>query len=698
MDEAVRGMKRTHYCGRLTEENIGETVTVMGWMQRRRDLGGVIFIDLRDASGIVQVVIDAGSVSEDDFAKGESLRNEYVLAIRGKLERRDIETVNLNIPTGTIDVRAHQVEILNRSKTPPFMIDEYAPVREELRLKYRYIDLRRKEMLDHLRLRQNVLRSARECLMGMDFLEIETPILTKSTPEGARDYLVPSRVNKGSFFALPQSPQIYKQLLMVSGVDRYFQVAKCFRDEDLRADRQPEFTQVDMEMSFVDEEDIIEVLETLFAKIFNESKNIHLTTPFRRLTYKEAMDSYGFDKPDLRFEMPMVDLTEIMQTCSFDVFRKVVDGGGIVKGLCVKDGNNLTRTQIELLTEKAFQLGGKGMAWIAIEPDGTLRSVLTKYFSEDDMSRIMGRIGAQPGDMIVFSADKEDRVRHILGHLRLEIADVMGLRGDDILAFAVVTDFPLLEWSSDENRFVAMHHPFTMPKDEDLELLDTHPEKVRAKSYDIVLNGVELGSGSIRIHQREIQSKIFELLGFSREEAKERFGFLLRAFEYGTPPHGGFAFGLDRLIMLMAGARSIREVIAFPKLRDASCPMMNTPSKVSASQLLELDLYAALSEIGEDNRTEVRAEEMLGHVAHLARLNIEEDEKAELAGNLRDIIAFADQLAGVEIGDVDPLSYILESKNVFRDDEAKPSLPAEEVLKNASVIKDGCFYVPQSIS
>jgi len=697
MGESMKGMKRTHYCGKLTEKNIGEIVTVMGWVQRRRDLGGVIFIDLRDVSGIVQVVLDAGSVDDKDFLKAESIRNEYVVAVSGRLERRDEETVNLNIPTGTIDVRAGELRVLNKSKTPPFMLDEYVEVREELRLKYRYLDLRRKEMMDNLRIRQSVLSSVRSFFEEKEFMEIETPILTKSTPEGARDYLVPSRVTKGSFYALPQSPQIYKQLLMVSGVDKYYQVAKCFRDEDLRADRQPEFTQIDLEMSFVDQDDVIEILEELFAKIMKKTKGIEVKTPFTRLTYEESMDRYGFDKPDLRFEMPMVDLTEIMAVSSFEVFRRVVDQGGIVKGLCIKDGNKLTRTQIEYLTEKAFNFGGKGMAWIAIEPDGKLRSVLTKYFSEQDMVKIIDKLEAKPGDMIIFSADKKDKARNILGHLRLEIAEVMGLRDKNKFAFAIVTDFPLLEWSEDEKRFIAMHHPFTMPNDEDIELLKTHPDKVNAKSYDVVLNGIELGSGSIRVHQREIQSKIFELLGFDAEVAKERFGFLLKAFDYGTPPHGGFAFGLDRLVMIIAGAPNIREVIAFPKLRDASCPMIETPSKVAANQLIDLDLLFALSEISDDGKADAMAEEMLEHIAHLSKLNIEDDEKTELARNLTDIIAFADQLATVEMGDIDPLSYIIDNSNVFRNDEVKSSLPVEEVLKNASVKKGDYFYVPQSI-
>lgn len=697
MGQPIKGLKRSHYCGRLTEEHIGEQVTVMGWVQRRRDLGGVIFIDLRDATGIIQVVIDAKNISQEDFDKGESLRNEFVIAIVGRLELRDEETINLNLPTGTIDVRAREIRILNEAKTPPFMIDESVEIKEELRLKYRYLDLRRKEMLQGLRMRQQVISSVRDYMIGHDFLEVETPILTKSTPEGARDYLVPSRISKGQFYALPQSPQIYKQLLMVSGIDRYFQIAKCFRDEDLRADRQPEFTQIDLEMSFVEQEDILVMLEELFVRIVKATLGKSITTPFRRLTYEDSMNLYGSDKPDLRFDMPMIELSDIMKTCQFEVFRKVVDQGGIVKGLCVKGGNKLTRTEIEQLTQKAVNFGGKGMAWIAIEEDGSLRSVLTKYFSEDDMDKILERLQAKAGDLIIFSADEKEKALSILGNLRLEIGDILGLRDFENLAFAIITDFPLLEWSKDENRYIAMHHPFTMPNDEDFDKLETDPGAIRAKSYDVVLNGVELGSGSIRIHQEEVQRRVFELLGFSHEESKLRFGFMLKAFRYGTPPHGGFAFGLDRLVMLLLGKKSIREVIAFPKLRDASSAMMASPSKISIEQLMDLDLNVALQEIVEEEKPTRMTDETLTYVAELARLNIEEDERNEMAKTLEDIIAFADQLADVEMGDVDPLAYIIENKNVFREDKLKESLSVKDVLKNAPDQQEDYFYVQQSI-
>ncbi|MBN2899792.1 MAG: aspartate--tRNA ligase [Clostridia bacterium] len=691
-------LKRTHYCGRLSERNIGETVTVMGWVQRRRDLGGVIFLDVRDATGIIQVVVDHKNVSDDIFADAETLRNEYVIEIQGRLELRDEDTVNLNLATGTIDIRATKLHVLNKAKTPPFLIDGNVDIKEELRLKYRYLDLRRSDMLDTLKLRQQVITTIRQEMIRNDFIEVETPILTKSTPEGARDYVVPSRVSKGDFYALPQSPQIYKQLLMVSGIDKYFQIAKCFRDEDLRADRQPEFTQVDMELSFITEDEIIAYLEGLFAKIMKDTLDMTISVPFRRITYAEAMDKYGSDKPDLRFEMPMVELSDIMQTCSFKVFREIVDKGGIVKGLCVKGGAAFTRTQIEELTNKAIQLGGKGMAWIAIAEDGSLQSVLTKYFSEEDMAAIQGRLDAKPGDLIIFSADVKDKALAILGSLRLEVGTMLGLREEHDYAFCVVTEFPLLEWAPEEKRFVAKHHPFTMPLDEDFALFKTDPGSVRAKSYDIVLNGVELGSGSIRIHERSMQSKVFELLGFSEEEAKEKFGFMLKAFEYGTPPHGGFAFGLDRLMMLMAKKQSIREVIAFPKLRDASCAMMLAPSKLDPEQLMELDLHTALQDIYQQEEAgDKLSQETLAYIADLANIKIEEDEKEEFTSTLEDIIAFADALNAVDVSGYEPLSFIGGQKNVFRKDEKKESLSVDEVLKNAPSAFKNYFSVPDSI-
>lgn len=693
---ASKKFKRTHYCGRLKESNINQNVVVMGWVQRRRDMGGVIFIDLRDKTGIIQVVIDANNVSKDDFQKSESLRNEYVVAMEGVVEKRSEETFNNNLLTGTIDVKARGLKIYNTSETLPFLLDDFVQNKEELRLEYRYLDLRRPQMLQNLELRHNMLSCIREFLTCEEFLEVETPILGKSTPEGARDYLVPSRLSKGQFYGLPQSPQIYKQLLMASGIDKYYQIAKCFRDEDLRADRQPEFTQVDIELSFVDEEDVISLLERLFSKILKETKGVELKLPFKRLTYQESMDKYGVDKPDTRFGLEIVDLTDIAKSCSFDVFNEVVTDGGVVKGICVRNGNKLTRNQIQYLTDKAQALGGKGMAWIAIEMDGNLRTVLSKFLSEKDIGNILDRLNAKPNDLIIFSADKKEKALNILGNLRLELSEIMELKNPNEFEFVVITDFPLLEWSDEEKRFIAMHHPFTSPMDEDICLIEKAPQAIRAKHYDIVLNGVELGSGSIRIHQRELQAKIFELLGFSKSEVEKRFGFLLRAFEYGTPPHGGFAFGVDRFVMLLTGEKSIREVIAFPKMKDGSCAMMNTPSKASLEQLLDLDLHLALTEIKEAEDIRL-TDEILLHCANLARLNIEENEKQELSKNLEDIIAFANKVNEVETDEDDLLTYIVDNENVFREDEVLDSLDVEKVVRNASKTKNNMFHVPKSL-
>lgn len=689
-------MKRTHYCGELSKREVGSKAVLKGWVQKRRDLGGVIFIDLRDKAGLCQVVFDAANMSPEDFGKAEKLRNEYVIEVTGWIEMRSEETVNPLIPTGEVDMRASGLVIYSESKNTPFRIGESAGIKEELRLKYRYLDLRASEMLSNLKLRQTVTQSIRSHLIELGCLEVETPILTKSTPEGARDFLVPSRMSKGSFYALPQSPQIYKQLLMVGGIDRYFQIAKCFRDEDLRADRQLEFTQVDMEFSFVDEGDVIEILETLFQKIIYEATGKRVTLPMRRMTYHEAMECYGFDKPDLRFGMPMVDLSEFMKTSDFSVFRKVVDKGGVVKALNIKGGQKLTRSQVEFLTEKAVEYGGSGMAWIALDATGAIQSILTKYFTEAQMDTLLKLMCAEPEDMIIFCAEPANKARVVLGNLRLEIGDMLELRRKDDFSFVVVTDFPLFEYDEASGRHVAMHHPFTRPMDDDLHLFETDPGKMRAKAYDIVLNGIELGSGSIRIHDRAMQAKMFETLGFTEEQVENRFGFMLKAFEFGVPPHGGFAFGLDRLIMMMVGATSIREVIAFPKMRDGSCAMMDAPSQVDSDQLEELSIYLTSALEQEKSRQNMDLS-VIEYVSDLARIELTPHEKVTFAKDLSDVIAFADQIAALDVSGLEPLNQVFGSDNRFRTDVPAKSLDIEDVLLNAPERKESYFFVPKTV-
>jgi aspartyl-tRNA synthetase len=589
MAENIKGMKRTHRCAEVTSEDIGREVVVMGWAHKRRDLGGVIFIDLRDRSGVLQVVFNVETDSAL-HAKAEQIRSEYVLAIKGILVNRSEDTINPSIKTGKWELVAKELRILSKAATPPVLIEENVETNEAVRLKYRFLDLRRPDMQKNLMLRHKVTKIARDYFDEQGFLEIETPILMKSTPEGARDYLVPSRVHPGKFYALPQSPQIFKQILMVSGYDRYFQIARCFRDEDLRSDRQPEFTQIDLEMSFVDVDDVIAINEGFLKRTFDEALGIKLDTPFMRLTYREAMDRFGTDKPDTRFGLELVNLSDIVENSGFKVFSDAVSKGGSVRAINAKGcGFKFARREIDALIEFAKLYGAKGMAWIAVEENG-LKSAITKFMSEDEISQIINRMKAEPGDLICFIADDDEIVFDALSHLRMEIAAKLNLIDDSKINLLWVTEFPLLEYDDEEKRWVAKHHPFTSPMDEDIGLLDSEPKKVRAKAYDIVLNGVEIGGGSIRIHDQELQKKMFSIIGLPEEEAQKRFGFLLEAFKYGTPPHGGLAFGLDRLIMLMANRNSIRDVIAFPKVQNASCLMTGAPDSVEIKQLRELHI------------------------------------------------------------------------------------------------------------
>jgi len=587
MAELMKGLKRSHRCAELNKANIGETVTVMGWVQKNRNKGGIVFVDLRDRSGILQLIFENGSVSEEDFEKAGKLRSEFVIAAVGTVEARS-GAVNENLATGEIEIRVKELRVLSEAETPPFPIEENSKTKEELRLKYRYLDLRRPDLQRNLMMRSKVATLTRQFLADEGFLEIETPILVGSTPEGARDYLVPSRVHQGCFYALPQSPQIFKQLLMCSGYDRYFQIAKCFRDEDLRADRQPEFTQIDMELSFVDVDDVIEVNERLLARIFKDVLNVEVPLPIQRMTWHEAMNRYGSDKPDTRFGMELVDVSETVKDCEFVVFKGALENGGSVRGINAKGQGAMPRKKIDKLVDFAKDFGAKGLAYIAIGEDGTVKSSFAKFMTEEGMKALIEAMDGQKGDLLLFAADKNKVVWDVLGNLRLEIARQLDLLKKDEFKFLWVTEFPLLEWNDEQERYQAMHHPFTSPMDEDLHLLDIDPGKVRAKAYDIVLNGTELGGGSVRIFNNDIQNKMFEMLGFTPEQAQEQFGFLLNAFKYGVPPHAGLAYGLDRICMLMAGEDSIRDVIAFPKVKDASCLMTEAPTRVAPKQLEEL--------------------------------------------------------------------------------------------------------------
>lgn len=592
MAEAMKGLKRTHRCTELSNANVGETVTVMGWVQKSRNKGGIIFVDLRDRSGLLQIIFEQSDVKEEGFAKAEKLRSEFVIAVVGTVERR-AGAVNENLETGDIEIRAKEIRILSESETPPFPIEAESKTKEELRLKYRYLDLRRPDLQKNMILRSKIATKIRAFLAEEGFLEIETPILQKSTPEGARDYLVPSRVHPGHFYALPQSPQLFKQLLMCSGYDRYFQIAKCFRDEDLRADRQPEFTQVDMELSFVDVDDVIDVNERLLKAVCKEAIGLDISLPIPRMTWQEAMDRYGSDKPDTRFGMELTDVSETVAGCGFGVFTSALENGGSVRGINAKGQAEMPRKKIDALVEFAKGFGAKGLAYLSVQPDGSYKSSFAKFMTDAQLTALVEKMDAQPGDLLLFAADKNSVVWDVLGNLRLELAKQMDFIDKEKFNFLWVTEFPLLEWNEEANRFVAMHHPFTMPMDEDLEYLDTDPGRVRAKAYDIVLNGTELGGGSVRIFQSEVQEKMFEVLGFTKEDAYDRFGFLLNAFKYGVPPHAGLAYGLDRLVMLLVKADSIREVIAFPKVKDASCLMTEAPGTVDTIQLEELEIALA---------------------------------------------------------------------------------------------------------
>ena len=595
MAESMRGMKRTCRCAELSEKNIGEEVTMMGWVQKQRNKGGIIFVDMRDRSGILQVIFEDGEINEADFAKAEKLRSEFVIAVKGKVTARS-GAVNENLATGAIELRAEELRVLSESDTPPFPIEADSKTKEELRLKYRYLDLRRPDLQRNLIMRSKVATLIRQFLADEGFLEIETPMLTKSTPEGARDYLVPSRLHPGTFYALPQSPQLFKQLLMCSGYDRYFQLARCFRDEDLRADRQPEFTQVDMELSFVDEDDVMDVNERLLQKLFKEILDVDIELPIQRMTWQEAMDRFGSDKPDLRFGMELKDVSEVVKGCGFGVFTGALENGGSVRGINAKGQGGMPRKKIDALVKFAKDFGAKGLAYLAINEDGTYKSSFAKFMTDDELKALVDAMEGEPGDLLLFAADKNKIVWDVLGNLRLEIAKNLDLLDKNVYKFLWVTEFPEFEYSEEQGRYLAMHHPFTMPFEDDIQYLESNPEKVRARAYDIVLNGTEIGGGSIRIHQDDVQEKMLRALGFTDEKAHEQFGFLLDAFKYGVPPHAGLAYGLDRLVMIMAHEDSIRDVIAFPKIKDASCLMTDAPNVVDDKQLEELSLEIAKSE------------------------------------------------------------------------------------------------------
>ncbi len=689
-------MKRTHYCGEIRMAHRGQPAVLCGWVVTRRDMGGVIFLDVRDREGVAQVVCDQSQMPPEDFQRAESLSMQSVVEARGAIRRRDADTYNPKLQTGEVELCAASLTVLSAAAPLPFALEDAGKTREELRLKYRYLDLRRPAMQRALRFRHEVQQAAERFLNAAGFCQVETPMLCKSTPEGARDYLVPSRVHPGTFYALPQSPQIYKQLLMVGGLDRYYQVARCFRDEDLRADRQPEFTQVDMEMSFVEQEDVLEHLEKLFKSIFRDVMGRDVAYAFPRLTWQEAMDLYGCDKPDLRFGLPIRDVTALARGCAFSVFRKAAEDGGKVRALnCKGCAGRFTRATIEELTNEALRCGAKGMAWMLLKENGEVNSILPKYFSETDWDELLRQTDAEPGDFVLFCADSFPVVCRTLCALRLKVGDMMGLRKAEDFRFCFVTDFPQFEWSEEEGRFLAAHHPFTMPCEDDLPYLQTDPARVRSQAYDVVLNGVELGSGSIRIHRADVQWAMFRALGFTEDSARERFGFLLDAFRYGTPPHGGFAFGLDRLVMLLLGANSLRDVIAFPKVRDASCLMTGAPDLVDQEQLEVLQLGAQAG--GEARkRRKPRPKMAVRQVAELAKLSLTEDEEARMAEDMGEILRFAEMMNQLDTGGAAALAHVTGTQNVLREDVPRPCFDRDALLSGAPSAADGCFLVPKS--
>ena len=696
-------MKRTKYCGHFSEGDVGKEACACGWVQSKRDMGGVIFIDLVDREGVLQIVFNPENTDAETFTLAERVKNQSVMEVIGNLHLRDPETVNPKIATGTVELRVGAAKVLSAAETLPFVPEEAGNVRDDLRLRYRYLDLRRRELKDNLRLRHRAGVLIHSFMADHGFIEVETPILGKSTPEGARDFLVPSRVHPGNFFALPQSPQIYKQLLMVSGFDRYYQIARCFRDEDQRADRQLEFTQLDLEMSFVEMDDILEILEALMKHLARELKGVEIKDAFPRMSWKEAMDKYGSDKPDLRFGLPIIDISDIAEKSDFSIFRQALRHGGVVRAICVPGKADFPRSSIDELTDFAISEGAKGMAWIAWREDGEIYSILDKYFTEELMRELLEAVGAKPGDFILFSADQLKVVRQVSGAIRLHLADMLDLRTPGELDFSFVVDFPMFEYSEEEGRYVAQHHPFTMPKTEDLQYLETEPERVGSQAYDLVLNGTELGSGSIRIHDRDIQARIFRQLGLSEEAIRDRFGFLLDAFRFGTPPHGGFALGLDRLVMLLAGAPSLREVIAFPKLSNASDPLTDAPSTVDQLQLDELHIalaadVAAGGGVLNDKKDAAAAKTFdLQHLEQLSSLMLTESERASMQSEIETLIDFADQMTDLDTTGIEATRSMIREQRVFQGEEREPSLSQADALANAAESEDGAFVVPAAV-